>query len=66
MSPVAAAAIGGVESFPFLSHRTVAEIASEPRDLFCTPDHVSTVPILHGFGTDNCWQFLFIIPGDGR
>lgn len=64
MSPVAAPAIV-TRTFPF-QHRTLAEIDCEPGDLFCTPDHVSTVPIVIGFGTPDCWEFRFIIPGDGR
>lgn len=70
MTDIAAPAIGGRtvegERFPYLSHRSVADIAREPGDLFCAPDRVSTVPILHGFGTSNCWMFLFIIPGGSQ
>jgi hypothetical protein len=69
MSELAASAIvttthGG---FPYLSHRTVAEIPGECADgLFCTLDRVSSVPILHGFGTPDCTDFRFIISGAQR
>jgi hypothetical protein len=68
MSPVAAPGIYArtAERFPYLSHRTVDETGYSSGDLFCTPDHVSTVPILIGFGAPDCWEFRFIIPGDGR
>ena len=57
----ARAATGG---FPY-PHRTVAELPACAAQALClTLDRVSTVPIVEGFGTDNCWQFLFIIPGD--
>lgn len=52
-------------TFPFLSHRTVAEIAAECGPPCLTPDRISTVPIVEGpLGSPDCWQFLFVIPGD--
>jgi hypothetical protein len=65
---VLARRLGGTSSgmhaagFPYL-HRTVAEVGI-PGGACIKPDHVSSVPILEGYGTDDCWQFRFIIPGE--
>lgn len=53
-----------MSGFPWLSHRTVAETSSPADSLCLTPDRISTVPIIHGPWPHDCWQFLFVIPGD--